>query len=301
MKIIHAFLITITLLYSTKQFAQHTETINSNIPGMSMSPYAVGKTVFQAECNVYYMRETINNSNYVGKGFGDNVALRYGFFREEFEAVVTGEYRQMKYESPTRPSFNTSGFRAFTVGAKYLFYDPFKNYVEKVNVYSWKAQHSFKWRRLRPAIAGYIGANLNPLNNQIAPIYPTIGPKAMIMLHNNFNNGMILTTNLVANNFIDETFNYGFILTLSQGFGEKFSVFLENESYFKGYERIVFTFGATYAVLDNLQVHGAISHAPAGVNPEQTYGGFGLSWRFDKNYKDIELKLPEADKGKKKE
>ena len=45
-------------------------------------------------------------------------------------------------------------------GAKYLFFDPFKNYEEKPNLYSWKANHRFKWRQFLPAVAGYVGANL---------------------------------------------------------------------------------------------------------------------------------------------
>lgn len=70
--------------------AQYTESINSNIPGMSMSPYAVGKTIVQLETNSYYMSESLKSIDLKGKGYGGNFALRYGAWREEFEAVITG-------------------------------------------------------------------------------------------------------------------------------------------------------------------------------------------------------------------
>lgn len=286
------------LVFFQHSFAQYTESINSNIPGMSMSPYAVGKTIVQLETNSYYMSESLKSMDLKGKGYGGNFALRYGAWREEFEAVITGEYRNMNYTSFAR-EYNVNGLRSLTAGAKYLFYDPFKNYKEEVNVYSYHANHKFKWKRLRPAISGYVGANFNLTDNKFAPVYNTFGPKAMVMLHNNFNNGMILTTNLIGNNFIDETFNYGFILTLSQGFSDKFSLFIENETYFKNYKRQVYTFGATYIVLDDLQVQASVSHSPSTevIYTNQTYGGIGISWRFDAGYKDIKFEVtPTKDK-----
>lgn len=272
---------------------QHTETINSNIPGMSMSPYSVGKKVFQFESNFYLIRENNPRTSIEGEGHGENMALRFGVLKEELEIVVAGDYRKLIYEHPVDGKTYLSGGRSLSVGAKYLIYDSFKNFKETVNVYSWKAQQKINWRKLRPSVAAYLGANLNPRDYKVAPVYPAFGPKAMILLHNNLGKGAILTSNLVANNFLDESFNYGFILTLSQAFGERFSIFVENESYFGGYKRYIFTFGATYLAMDNLQVHASISKSPGStINNDQTYGGLGLSWRFDKFHKEVELKEP---------
>lgn len=271
-------------------FGQYTESINSNIPGMSMSPFAVGKTLIQVETNGYYMTERVVSKTAPdkGRGYGGNIALRYGVWREEFEAVLTAEYRAMNYTS--FPVNSKNGIRNITLGVKYLFYDPFKNYEEKTNVYSWKANQKFKWKRLRPAIAAYLGANLNVLDNKFLPVYPTIGPKLMVLFHNNFGRGTILTTNLFANNFIDPSINYGIVLTASKALGKKFSVFVENESYLGNYTNFVFTLGGTFLAMDDIQVHTAISNSPPiGNNFSQTYGGLGFSWRFDRMHKPVEL------------
>jgi hypothetical protein len=308
MKSIKIGLLSLMFFITNPLLAQYTETINSNVPGMSMSPYSIGKKVFQIETNAYMINETKRGTYTKGTGKGGNFSLRYGVYKEELEAVVTGELRSVNYEGNGN-DYKIGGLRTFSVGAKYLFYDPFKNYVEKVNVYSWKAQHKFKWRRLRPAIAGYVGAGYigNGFSNRISntgsnlpSLDKQFGPKAMILLHNNFNNGMILTTNLLCNYFLDKTMNYGFILTLSKGFNEYFSVFVENETYFGNYNnRMVFSLGATYAVLDNLQVHASVSNSPSSTfYTDQTYGGLGLSWRFDRNHTPVEHRVP-ANKEKK--
>lgn len=290
MKDFFHILLFLFLAGSQSIFGQYTESINSNIPGMSMSPFAVGKTLIQVETNGYYMTErNVSTTNPdKGKGYGGNIALRYGVWREEFEAVLTAEYRAMNYV--TFPVNSHNGIRNITVGAKYLFYDPFKNYEEKVNVYSWKANQKFKWKRLKPAIAAYLGANVNVLDNKFAPVYPTIGPKLMVLFHNNLGKGTILTTNLFANNFIDPSINYGVIITASKALGKKFSVFVENESYLGNYTNFVFTLGGTFLATDDIQVHTAISNSPPiGNTLSQTYGGVGFSWRFDRMHKPVEL------------
>lgn len=40
-------------------FAQYTDVINSNRPGETMSAYAVGKSVIQAEIGVYGIKENM--------------------------------------------------------------------------------------------------------------------------------------------------------------------------------------------------------------------------------------------------
>ena len=107
-----------------------------------------------------------------------------------------------------------------------------------------------------------------------------------------------------GNNFLDPSANYGFVATLSKGFKEKYSVFVENESYFGNYRNYIFTLGATYILQEDIQVHAAVS-ASRTLNfyNGQTYGGIGFSWRFDRNHKPVDLgpKGGSKDKSKKKD
>lgn len=57
-------------LLPTVQYGQHTDEINSNRPGESMSAFAVGKTVIQAEAGVFGITEDHNLSRYNANGFG---------------------------------------------------------------------------------------------------------------------------------------------------------------------------------------------------------------------------------------
>src|SRR5690606_37227902 len=95
------------------------------------------------------------------KGFLVDLDLRYGFWKEQLEFIADLQYRNDNYTVTGAESLRRSYMRTTTLGFKYLFYDPFRNYEEKVNIYSWKANHRFKWIQFLPALAVYAGANFN--------------------------------------------------------------------------------------------------------------------------------------------
>ena len=129
-----------------------------------MSGFSVGKTVFQMEAGIYGITEDHSLLETDSKGFGLDLALRYGAFLEQLEFIANIQYQADQYNTPLG-SENRSAVKKMTLGAKYLIYDPFKNYEEKVNIYSWKANHRFKWRQFIPAVGVYAGANVNFSNN----------------------------------------------------------------------------------------------------------------------------------------
>jgi hypothetical protein len=49
-------------------------------------------------------------------------------------------------------SSTKTALKQTVLGAKYLIYDPLKN-QEQRNIYSWKANHSFNWHQLIPAVS----------------------------------------------------------------------------------------------------------------------------------------------------
>ena len=154
-----------TLLISSICAAQYTDEVNSNRPGKSMMAFAVGKSVIQTETGVNYITENHDKLNYSAKGYFADLALRWGLFKEELELIAEIQYQKDSYQQFDVAS-NRSALRQTTFGAKYLIYDPFKKGPEKPSIYSWKANHRFKWKQFIPAFSAYAGANLNFSENR---------------------------------------------------------------------------------------------------------------------------------------
>ena len=275
--------------------AQFTDDINSNRPGESMSGFSVGKSVFQMEAGLYGIAEDHSILNTDSKGFGVDLALRYGAFLEQLEFIANIQYQADTYNTPLG-SESRSALKKMTLGAKYLIYDPFKNYEEKVNIYSWKANHRFKWRQFIPAVGVYAGANINFSNNPYTfPTDPKISPKVMVITQNHFGSRYVFVMNLIADKISSDFPSYGGIATMTYGINPKWSAFVEGQAYKSDYySDIVARGGAAYLLRPNLQLDASISKNVKDT-PSIFYGGIGVSWRFDGNYKDIIIEGPSKD------
>ncbi|MEW5675945.1 transporter [Flavobacterium enshiense] len=285
------------LLSSGITFAQYTEEINSNRPGKSFGAYSIGKTVIQAETGLYFTKEKHDLLDYDAKNYGVDLAVRYGALLEQLEFIGEIQYQSSKYETAFG-SESKSGFRQLNVGAKYLIYDPWKNYKEKVNVYSWKANKKFKWKKLLPAVGVYAGANFNVGDRPFTfPTDPTFSPKVAAILQNHFGEKTVLTTNLIADKFITDYPSYGYILTLSRAVGEKWSIYIENQGYKSDwYADSVIRGGGAFLLKKNMQVDVSVN-TNFKDTPSLMGVAAGFSWRFDKNYKPIEIKSGKEVKG----
>lgn len=272
--------------------AQYTDVINSNRPGKSMSAFSVGKTVFQAELGVYGVNEKHDLLDYQAKGFGTDLSLRYGAFLEQLEFIIDLQYQNDNFENYYE-NYNRKAFKQSIVGAKYLIYDPNKNYEEKIDVLSWKNNHKFKFRSLLPAVGIYAGMNLNLTNNEFSfPSDPKISPKAMLITQNLLGKS-VFVTNIIADKIGTEFPSYGYIVTLTRGFTPEWIGFIETQGYISDYYADnVLRGGAAYLIQENIQLDANIS-----VNfkntPSLLVGGVGISWRFDENYTEILLRAPQ--------
>lgn len=288
-------LLTATLFSAFVGKAQFTDEVNSNRPGKSMMAFAVGKSVIQTEAGMNYISENHKKLNYDAKGFLGDIALRWGLFKEELELLA-----EIQYQKDTKEMYGVSNSRSALrqtlFGAKYLFYDPFKNYEEKPNLYSWKANHRFKWRQFIPALAGYAGVNFNFSENKL--FYNSevpeakISPKAMIIAQNHFGTRWVLVTNLAYNKIGSEYASIDYILTLTRGINQNWSAFIENQGYNgKYYSDGVFRMGAAYLIRKDMQLDASIAKN-IKTTPGIFYGGIGFSWRFTKNYKEVKMAKP---------
>ena len=302
MKLKNCLLLTIIFIFESTS-AQYTDAINSNRPGNSMSAFSVGKTVIQVESGLNYLNEKHNLLDYKTKGYNGEVTARYGFFKEELEAILSINYQNDNYTSEIL-EIHRKGIKTITLGAKYLFYDPEKNYEKPINFLSWKANHKYSWHQLIPALSGHVGFNINTGSNLFfrgdEPV-KKLTPKAMLITQNQFPGAWVFVTNIYFDQILSPYQSYGYVVTLTKGFNDKVSGFIENKG-FKGdyYSDGIFTLGAAYLFDSNLQVDASISRNYKDT-PKLLYAGLGCSWRFDENYDTVLVRAPKKDKEKKKD
>ena len=273
-------------------YGQHTDQINSNRPGESMSAYAVGKSVFQMETGIYGIKEKHELLNYENKGLGLDVTLRWGLFFEQLELIADLKYQNQQHLE----NFVTdqqSGLKKTVLGAKYLIFDPFKNYEKKVNLYSWKANRAFDWHQLIPAVSVFAGANFTMADN---PYYfspnAEISPKVILITQNHLGDGKwVFVTNVIGDHIATDFPSYGYVVTLTRGFNDKWSGFIENQGFKSDfYSDAIIRGGAAYLLNKNMQIDASISNSLKNT-PSILYGGIGFSWRYDANYKEVRMKI----------
>lgn len=298
------YLILLCFLFaSTINYGQFTDVINSNRPGKSMSAFSVGETVFQAELGFYGLKEKHDLQKYEANGFGSDLSLRYGAFLEELEFSLDLQYQKEWYTAPLVDKSN-GGLKQTIIGAKFLIYDPLKKYQDKKpNLYSWKANHKFTWRQFIPAIGIYGGLNINLSNDAFLrpgiPQDPKVSPKGMLITQNQFGR-FVLVTNIILDKFPYKNKSIDYVVTLTHGFNSRWSGFIENQGFNNSYYSDgIFRGGAAYLMKQNIQIDAAIG-ANYKDTPSILTGGIGMSWRFDKNYTDLLIRVNKEKKGKDK-
>lgn len=273
--------------------AQYTEVINSNRPGVSESAFSVGTNVVQFEAGAYTVKEEHTPLQYEVSGFGLDFSVRYGLLFEELEIALDGMYQNdnITINSTSVPiERDRSNFRNFTLGAKYLVYDPYKNAEEaKPNLYSYHANRKFRWKSLIPAVSVYAGANFDSKDNPYVP-YTALGnsnsegginPKIMVATQNNFNGGWVFVMNLIKDRIGSEYSDFQYILTLTHSFNPQWVVFGEAQGISSDYYADnIFRFGGAYLWTKDFQLDANIAFNTKDT-PSVFNIAFGASYRLD--------------------
>ncbi|WP_100611510.1 transporter [Confluentibacter lentus] len=281
------------ILISTNTFAQYTDVINSNRPGVSRSAFSVGTNVVQFEVGPYIINEKRAPALKTEvDGFGIDFAARYGLIWEPLELIIEGTYQNdtKTYFSNIPFDEDRANFKTLTIGAKYLVFDPYKNAEEdKPNLYSWKANQGFKWKTLIPAVSVYVGANYDTKNNPyLAPGIEGFSPKVMIMTQNNFSGGWVFVMNLIKDRIGTDQSDLSYILTLTHSFNPKWVVFGETQGIKSDfYADNLFRFGGAYLWSKDFQLDTAVTFN-AKDTPSVFSVNFGMSYRLD-FHKDKEI------------
>jgi len=303
----HSCLLFFLLFSFTYVSAQYTETLNSNRPGNSQGAFSVGRNVLQFETGLGIGKEEHSLLNTETNVFTFDYSVRYGFFKEELEISLIGTYQSNTITSTVGNVSNEikqSNFKSNTIGAKYLFYDPFrKRELEGPNLYSWKANNRFQWEDLIPAISIYGGANIDFADNPFTPeTESTISPKLVLATQNNWLGGWVFVTNIIVDRITTDYPSYGYILTLTHTPTDWFSVFIENQGIKSDfYADQLLSAGTAILLSKDLHVDASVL-----INfkdtPSRLFGRIGIAYRFDMHDKDeyIEEK-GKAGKGKRDE
>lgn len=312
MKLLKLSLIILIAFITEQAHSQYTDVINSNRPGVSRSAFSVGTNVLQFEVGPYILKEEHTPLQHEESGFGIDFAARYGLFLEQLEINIEGTYQNdtsTDNRSIIPNKSKRSNFRNFTVGAKYLVYDPYKNEENKPNLYSWKANRQFKLKSLIPAIGVYLGANFDTENNvfipYVAPPYTKpyyeggFSPKVMVATQNNFANGWVYVMNFSLDRFTTDHSEFQYTLTLTKSVSEKLAIFGEAQG-IKGdyYSDNLFRLGGAYLWSQDFQLDTGITFNTKDT-PSVFSVNFGASYRFDFHKdKEIDNKNSAKDVGK---
>lgn len=290
------------IIATSSLHAQYTETINSNRPGQSQGAFAVGTNVLQLESGVYF-----GNDEHIALGtntdlWGIDYQLRYGLLFESLELSITGAFES---QDITRNFLGTSGeasisnFRSNTIGAKYLIFDPYKSLEEeKPNLYSWKANQRFKWKRLIPAVSIYAGANFSFGDNPY--LYEGEGkfsPKAAIITQNNWGR-WVLVLNLIGDKLSEDYRSYTGIVTVTHTLTQNLAIFGEYQGIKSDiYADDILRAGGAYLVGKNFQfdLSGLVNFKDT---PLRWQVAAGVSYRLDLHK--VDEFLEESNEGNKR-
>ncbi|MCA0133484.1 transporter [Winogradskyella alexanderae] len=286
MRVLRSLITGLTLLCFLNAFGQYTEVINSNRPGVSESAFSVGTNVVQFEVGAYTVKEEHTPLNYEVSGFGLDFSVRYGLLFEQLELSLDGVYQNdnITFNNAAIPvENNRSNFKNFTIGAKYLLYDPYKNAEEdKPNLYSYHANRKFKWKSLIPAVSVYGGANFDSdINPYTAPGIEGVSPKVMIATQNNFNGGWVFVMNFIQDRIGTDDPIFQYILTLTHSFSPQWVVFGEAQGINSDfYADNIFRVGGAYLWTKDFQLDANIAFNTKDT-PSVFNIAFGASYRLD--------------------
>ncbi|WP_411767466.1 transporter [Winogradskyella sp. A3E31] len=281
-----SFFLVFIFCFAQISYAQYTEVINSNRPGVSKSAFSVGTNVIQLELGGFTVKEEHTPLRYEVEGFGVDFSARYGLLFEELEINIEGIYQNDTFRSLNAaiPFEDTrSNFKQFALGAKYLVYDPYKNAEEdKPNLYSYHANRQFKWKSLIPAVAVYAGANFDSKDNPYTP--PGIegfSPKVMVATQNNFEGGWVFVMNFIKDRIGTDYSDFQYILTLTHSFSPQWVIFGETQGIKSDfYADNLLRFGGAYLWTKDFQLDANIAFNTKDT-PSVFNIAFGASYRFD--------------------
>ncbi|WP_435255138.1 transporter [Tenacibaculum sp. A30] len=263
--------------------AQYTPVINSNRPGFSESPYSVGSGVYQFESSIFYRKINATPTFSNPEALGLNLFFRTSFISEKLEVNLNTSLQRDKiaFKNIFESSYNKTGLSQFSLGAKYLIYAP--KYDDKSKeIRSWKARHSFDWKRWIPHIGISAGVNIGSF---LTDYHKRDGfsPKVGLLLQNEFSDKLNVITNLHYDYIGTDFSQLSYIVTGTYNFNDYWSGFAEIQGIFEEYEKKTnIGAGAAYLFSENLQFNASLR---ANMQQDEIglYTSVGVSYRLNRH------------------
>ena len=267
--------------------AQYTTVINSNRPGFSESPYSVGSGIYQFESSLFFRKSGATPTFSNPQALGLNLLFRTSFFSEklEFNANTTFQNDKIAFKNVFESSNTKTGLSKFSLGAKYLVYTP-KYDNKKEEIRSWRARHSFDYKRWIPHVGVYAGVNFGSILTDYHE-KGGITTKVGVLLQNEISDKLYVITNLYYDYIGSDFSEFSYILTGTYNFNDYWSGFAELQGTFEKYEKKSnIGVGAAYLFSENLQfnatLRGTLQQKEVGV-----YTGIGVSYRLNRHQDDF--------------
>ena len=222
-------LLCFTLFHAAPIFAQFNETIVSDRPGQSNSPYTVGKMVFQLQTGLQFGGG--NADNYKSNEFELPAFIRFGI-TDKIELNTLWGFKNVKTESLNQES-KSSGLNVVNFGVRFNIFEE----TEKA-----------------PAVGFEFAYKTKMNSSDFKPDHPAT--KFSFMASKGFSDLISVTANLGADFNGDSSQPDGlYTLNLVLVVSDELSVFFENYGFFNGDKfDTYFDFGGAYILNSNLQL-----------------------------------------------
>ncbi|MFH6604084.1 transporter [Maribacter algicola] len=264
--------------------SQYTDVINSNRPGLSVSAYAVGKNVIQAELGAFYEQSDHSLLNTQSNIWGTDLSLRYGLLFEQLEINYEGTFQNRKTTFANigvEQSF--TDFSRNRLGLKFLIYDRYKDPERnKPNLYSWRKNNLFQLKNLIPSVSIYGGATFNIGDNPFHIGDPTVSYRGMVATQSRLTPRFVLITNFAYDRISTDFPEMSYLVSISHAFrNPKWSAFIENQGIKSDrYSDVLLRGGVAHLLSEDLQFDVNMG-ASFKNTPSRVFVTLGGSYRFD--------------------
>ncbi|MDB4297178.1 hypothetical protein N9901_00325 [Flavobacteriaceae bacterium] len=291
------FLSFICLFASWTINAQYTDIINSNTPGSTDTPYAVGTDVLQFENIIGLQNFDNQQSNTENKLLFNDLNVRYGFWKEKLEANFNYNFTT---QNNTTGSFksNITGTKKFSLGLKYLVYDHEVKESLKAKK-SWKSRYGIKAFSLPPSVALAFNVNAPLVNSRFG--YDTTTFRLAIITQNHFWKWFRINNNFEMDYLGSDNPEFIHSISAAYSYHDNYNFFAEHSFH----SQTLFNYGELSVGGSYLINNDFIAHLGLGFNYGKNISGslinLGVSYRIDQ-HKDkwVTLKPKTVDKKIKK-
>jgi hypothetical protein len=271
------------LFLSANLSAQFTDIINSNRPGQSDTPYAVGKGIHQFEAGISFA----DNNNIVLQSTFETKTLEFlfrtGVLLERLEVDFRANYKNEQQRIIKDDAFNSKTIQGLSdvgIGVKFMIYE--QKYQDKSQqIRSWKKRTSFDRRRLIPTVGIYTGLNANMVSNPFKDEFNHSTFKAAILLQNNLSSRFVLLNNLVIDKIAQENEYFKHTISGTFAISTTFSTYIESVGQYSVDAKPFFDhgFGFAYLISPDLQVETSF-RSNLAENYDDFLVSVGVAWRL---------------------